>query len=206
VTFTLWTDATCAVAATGGAGTTFANPSPAEPVTSLGTSPASASGFYSTSWTPPAPGSYYWTAHYSGDSNYNPNTSACGDPNELVTIGKATPTLNTIMFLGDIANVSQGFNPTGTITFKLFNNATCTATPVYELDNVPMSSLTASTLADLNAHLSEVELANGGTYSWQVSYNGDANNNSVTAGCGTVTPSSSSGSTATEATGKITQQ
>jgi hypothetical protein len=80
------------------------------------------------------------------------------------------------------------------------------ATPVYELDNVSMNNLSASTLADLNAHLSEVELANGGTYSWQVTYNGDANNNSVTAGCGTVTPSSSSGSTATESTGKITQQ
>ena len=172
----------------------------------VGSNPATASGTYSTSWTPPATGSYFWTASYSGDGNYNPATSACGDPKELVTIAKATPTLNTLMFLGDIASVSNGFNPTGTITFKLFNNATCSATPVYELDNVSLAGLSASTLGDLNANLAKVELANGNTYSWQVTYNGDANNSSVTAGCGTVTPTSSSGSTATESTGKIIQQ
>ena len=159
-----------------------------------------------TSWKPPAPGTYYWTAAYSGDGNYNSATSTCGDPKELVTIVKATPTLNTIMFLGDIANVSNGFNPSGTITFKLFNNATCSATPVYELDNVSLASLSASTLGDLNTNLAKVELANGNTYSWQVTYNGDANNNSVTVGCGTVTPGSSQGSTATESTGQITQK
>jgi hypothetical protein len=200
VTFTLWTDNTCKTAATG-----LVNPSPPEPLTSNGTSPASSSGTYSTSWTPPATGSYYWTAAYSGDGNYNPAASACGDAHELVTIAKASPTLNTLMFLGDIASVSNGFNPTGTITFKLFNNATCTATPVYELDNVSLTSLSASTLADLGAHLASVELVNGNMYSWQVTYSGDANNNSVTVGCGTVTPASSSGSTATESTGTVTQ-
>jgi hypothetical protein len=206
VTFTLWTDNSCKTAATGAPGSTFANPSPAEPLTSNASSPASASGAYSTSWTPPAPGSYFWTASYSGDGNYNPATSACGDSHELVTVAKASPTLNTIMFLGDIASVSNGFNPTGTITFKLFNNATCTATPVYELDNVPLASLSAGTLADLNAHLAAVELANSKTYRRRVTYDGDANNNTVTVGCGTVTPASSSGSTATESTGTITDQ
>ena len=88
----------------------------------------------------------------------------------------------------------------------MYPPSTCSATPVYELDNVALAGLSASTLGDLNANLAKVELANGNTYSWQVMYNGDANNNSVTVGCGTVTPGSSQGSTATESTGQITQK
>jgi hypothetical protein len=163
----------------------------------------------SVSFTPTTVDTYYWVASYGGDSNNNPapptGFSTCPDSNEAVPVVKATPTVNTIMFLGDIANISAGFNPTGTITFQLFNNTTCTAPAVYSLANVPLSNLSANTLADLSTHLANAELKDGNTYSWQVTYNGDANNNSVTVGCGTVSPASSSGSTATEATGTITQ-
>jgi hypothetical protein len=152
------------------------------------------------SFTPAAVDTFYWVASYSGDASNNPappsGFSTCPDPSEAVPVVKATPNLNTIMFLGDIATISHGFNPTGTITFKLFSNASCTGTPVYTLANVPLSNLSANTLADLSAHLASAELADGNTYSWLVSYSGDNNNNSVTVGCGTVS---------TESTGTITQ-
>jgi len=40
----------------------------------------------SSGFTPAAPGTYYWTAAYSGDANNNPATSGCNAPNESVTI------------------------------------------------------------------------------------------------------------------------
>jgi hypothetical protein len=166
------------------------------------------------SFTPTAVGIYHWVASYSGDLNNNPapttGFTSCSPTAENVPVVKATPTLTTIMFLGDIANITGGFNPAGTITFNLFPNAACTTgTTVYNV-TVPLSNLSASTLNDIAtnaAELAKVELANGNAYSWQVTYN-DASglNNNVTAGCGSVTPTSSTGSTATESTGTITQQ
>ena len=48
----------------------------------------------SGSFAPAAPGTYYWTALYNGDSNNNPATSACLATNQSVTITKASPTLS----------------------------------------------------------------------------------------------------------------
>src|SRR5260370_13607176 len=84
--FRSWTDNTCTTAATG-----LTNPSGALALVDNKTTPASSSASYSTSWTPPAVGKYYWTATYSGDGNYNRKSSACADAKELVTINPQTP-------------------------------------------------------------------------------------------------------------------
>ena len=47
---------------------------------------------FSTSWTPPAAGTYYWVASYPGDSNNIGFTSGCGDANEQLQVTDPTPT------------------------------------------------------------------------------------------------------------------
>src|SRR5260370_18221683 len=107
------------------------------PYTTLFRSSSSAS--YSTSWTPPAVGSYYWTATYSGDGNYLGAPSACADAKELVTINPQTPpvttqaspqsgTVGTALTVSDTATVTgnDGVVPTGTVTFTLWTDNTST--------------------------------------------------------------------------------
>ncbi len=84
-------------------------------------------------------GTYQWDAAYNGDSDNNP-ASDTNALNELVTVSAARPTLTTIAnptmvtpsagatpILMDIANLAQGFNPNGTITFTLFYSGGPTA-------------------------------------------------------------------------------
>ena len=84
-------------------------------------------------------GIYHWVATYGGDANNPTVSSACAA--EPVTITQATPAIATTPSAGgpvgtsisDTATVSGGFNPTGTVTFKLFPpaDATCAGTPVF---------------------------------------------------------------------------
>jgi len=76
--------------------------------------------YSSTPFTPTAAGTYNWTASYSGDANNPPTTTACGDPNESVTVNPVpTPTpsptatplalnLSTRMNVGTGNNVGIG--------------------------------------------------------------------------------------------------
>src|SRR5260370_1064829 len=111
------------------------NPSGALALSSNGTTPASSSASYSTSWTPPAVGSYYWTATYSGDGNYLGAASAHADAKELLTINpqtapvttQASPqsgTVGSALTVSDTATVTgnDGVVPTGTVTFTLLTD------------------------------------------------------------------------------------
>jgi Bacterial Ig-like domain (group 3) len=140
-------------------------------------------------------GTYQWVAHYGGDANNAPATSACGT--EAVTIAKGTPTITTDASAGgpvgvqihDTAQVSGGDNPTGTVTFSLYSpsNAGC----VNNSDS-GLGSLQSWTVA-LGQDGSAVVPNPGytttqvGTYQWVAHYSGDANNMSVTSACGTET-------------------
>jgi len=64
--------------------------------------------YASQPFTPTSVGSYHWVASYSGDTNNNAATGACGDPNETSTVGAA---------------------PTPTATATASATATATATP-----------------------------------------------------------------------------
>jgi Domain of unknown function DUF11 len=184
VTFTLYSEDTCttAVAGVSGSGTIS---------TTSGVSTAS----YSTTWTPPAAGTYYWIASYAGDANNNGFTTGCGDDNEQITIAKASPTITTqaspttgtrgvaITPLKDTATFHNTTTvaPTGSVTFALYSDNTCT-TPVAGVSGSGAISTTGG--VSTASYSTTWTPAAAGTYYWIASYAGDANNNGFTTTCG----------------------
>jgi hypothetical protein len=136
------------------------------------------SGAYTTA----AVGTYRWKASYSGDNNNLGVTSGCQD--EQVTINQAQPAIATTPSAGglvgtdihDVANVTGGFNPTGNVTFNLYDpsQASCAGTPVFtDTQALVNGQATSGTFATVAV----------GTYRWTATYSGDANNIAVTSGC-----------------------
>jgi hypothetical protein len=76
--------------------------------------------------------------------------------------------------LKDTATLVGGFNPTGTVTFNLYNNPNGTGTPLFTDANVPLTSGTAT-----SAGYTATET---GTDYWVATHNGDTNNNAVSSG------------------------
>ncbi|HEX2041460.1 MAG TPA: hypothetical protein VHF24_02380 [Acidimicrobiales bacterium] len=147
------------------------------------TVPVAGNGQYqSASFMPIAPGTYRWTASYSGDANNNAaGPTACNDPAEAVVVtaaGGGAPTLTTTASPGvavggqvfDTANLTGGTNPTGTITFNLYgpDDATCAGPPVFT-STVPVAGAGSYTSGSFTPTAP-------GTYRWIASYSGDANN------------------------------
>ena len=129
-------------------------------------------------------GTYQWDAAYSGDAN---NTAATdnNDKNEQLTIGKASPSISTTpsttstpcsstTVLKDTAALSGGDVPTGTITFTLYNpSGTLVDTETVTVNgDSSYATPTGYTLPKTGTVT--------GTYQWDATYNGDANNNSAT--------------------------
>jgi hypothetical protein len=135
----------------------------------------------SAGYTATATGTDYWVATYNGDDNNVSVTSGTSD--EPVSITPADPSINTTQqpasarvgsSVADKATVSGGYNPTGTVTFNLYNNSAGTGTPLFTDANVALVSGVA-TSAGYTA-------TSTGTYYWVATYNGDSNNNPVTSG------------------------
>ena len=93
----------------------------------------------------------------------------------------ATPTLSTQASAGgllgtavrDVAMVAGGDNPGGSVTFRLFSDATCT-TEVFTSTN-PLAGATATS--------GDFVPTAPGTYRWTAVYSGDPNNNPATSPC-----------------------
>jgi PKD repeat protein len=146
--------------------------------------------YRSSPFTATAAGTYQWIAAYSGDSSNNPFTPACVTTGETLTVALASPTATTLaspanLVLGtspgtatDTATLSGGFNPTGTISFRLYvNDSTCApANLVFTSSAITVSGNAAYTSNAFTP--SDI-----GTYYWVTSYSGDTNNNPFTGAC-----------------------
>ncbi len=104
-----------------------------------GLSPVSVNGngnYNSGSFTPTAAGTYYWTASYSGDTNNFPVLTKCGEAGESVNAPSISTRLsaNAIAVGQSVTDSATLHNATsdagGTVTYSVFNNNTCTGTPV----------------------------------------------------------------------------
>ena len=128
-------------------------------------------------------GTYQWNASYSGDTN-NSTVSDTGAANERVTVSAASPTLSTTpipatvalgttaVTLKDTADLEGGFHPTGTITFTLHQGSTLLDTETVTVTgNGTYTTPTGFTLPTTGTVT--------GTYQWDATYNGDANNSTV---------------------------
>ncbi len=124
-------------------------------------------------------GTYRWIAVYNGDSNNNTATTACNDANESNVVNPNSPNLSTAptikIILSDSATLTGGISPTGTLTFKLYENTTCTGTPLFAPAAVTVNGNGTYSSGD-----SPQFTRSGDTeFRWTVSYSGDANNNAV---------------------------
>jgi hypothetical protein len=135
----------------------------------LASGAATSKGFTTT-----ATGTVYWVVKYSGDTNNTSVTS--GNASEPVSITQASPTIATTATptsgtvgtsIADKATVSGGDNPTGTVTFTLYNNSSATGTALFT-DTETLASGTAT-----SANFTTVA---SGTVYWVATYNGDSNN------------------------------
>jgi hypothetical protein len=125
-------------------------------------------------------GTFYWQAVYSGDTNNNGATSACTD--ETLVVNKLLPSASTAQSLipNDNFTLSGGFNPTGSITFNLYDpsDATCSGTPALTQTVTVSGNGTYSTTNTTFVASAE------GTWRWASSYTGDGNNEPASSACG----------------------
>jgi hypothetical protein len=139
--------------------------------------------FTPTGFTPSGPfgaGTYQWNATYSGDAN-NEAASDIDDPAEQVTVNQDTPTLSTIpdqttvtlgppVTLHDAAFLQDGYNSTGSITFTLIGPD---GTTVVDTEMVLVSG---NGLYFTPTGFTPSGPYGAGTYQWNATYSGDANN------------------------------
>jgi archaellin len=152
--------------------------------TSSGVSVSNASA-ESAEFAPTAPGTYRWTAEYSGDANNSSTTEACNGTNESVTVSKAAPTLSTTASgpvtvgakIKDTATLSGGASPGGTIVFKLYapGDSGC--------HNAISNSGPITVTGNDNYESGENPTSEVGAYHWTVEYSGDANNEAAESPC-----------------------
>ncbi len=166
------------------------------PVYQSGPETLSPSGEASTptnAYIVPSAGPYQWQAKVtvttsSGWPAIQPFSSACLDEplsvqadTALETSAWSTPGLvGTWASFGarvsDTATVTGGDEPTGSVIFSLYSNASCTGSPVYVSGSVKLNgghATSASYVVD-----------QAGTWEWTASYSGDAYNSPSTSTCG----------------------
>ena len=127
-------------------------------------------------------GTYQWNASYSGDAN-NSTTGDTGAANERVMVSVASPTITgtpsaatvtpsvSTAPLRDSAVLTGGYAPTGTITFTLIGPDGTT------LDTETVTAVGNGTYTTPNGYTLPTTGNVLGTYQWNVTYSGDANNN-----------------------------
>jgi hypothetical protein len=135
-------------------------------------------------------GSYSFQAAYSGDGNYVAASSTCGP----FSVGPAAPSVVNAVYDGgtnavwsgnetsgatayDTAGVTgaTAISPTGTVTYGLYGNGSCTGTPI----STDVETLSSGIVPDSSVTSPAVV----GSYGFQVSYSGDSNYLSTVSSC-----------------------
>jgi len=139
--------------------------------------------------TPPTAGAYYWSAHYSGDSENPPADSTCS---AISSVGKASPGLTGSASDGavgaaihDEATVAGGFSPAGEVTFSVYGPEDSGCTTPLETAAAPIQGGHAISADFLAQQVGE--------FHWTAEYQGDANNEAVVLACGAANQASTVG-------------
>jgi hypothetical protein len=133
-------------------------------------------------------GIYQWVATYNGNANSLGSSTSCGDTSEQVTVKPATPTVATTILLGDtvkVTGVPGAGTPTGTVTFTLYPNSSCSGTVFAPSQTVMLDgSGSASTTTSIAA-------SSSGTYAWLVTFTPSGTNTNYTSASTTCSPTQS---------------
>jgi hypothetical protein len=129
-------------------------------------------------------GTFFWQAVYSGDANNNGATSDC--TSEKLVVKPNTPGISTAQHLipNDDATITGATSDaSGNIAFNLYSpgDTTCSG-PVAFTQTVPVAG--NGTYKTTNTGANAFVASDEGTWRWQVTYSGDANNASTTSACG----------------------
>jgi hypothetical protein len=128
-------------------------------------------------------GTYYWQAVYSGDSppgrNLGPVSSACTSE-ILVVRNNPVPHSVPLVQIKDTFSVTGLTNDaTGTVTVTRYSDATCTTTEGSAVTFPVSGNVSAGTLTGETSFVGVLS----GTHFYQMSYDGDTNNNGFTSSC-----------------------
>ena len=189
VTFALYgpNDATCATTPVFTTTATFTS------------APGGVATVTSSAYTATAAGTYRWVASYGGDAKNKTVAGQCNDAHESAVVTPANPKIVTDAqdtaslpqaTITDTATLS-GLNPgaTGSIVFRLYGPS---ATPVCNDSGAGANLVFTSSSVPVNHGNGtygpvQFTVTKAGTYYWVASYNGDANNSSVSGVCGETT-------------------
>ncbi len=144
--------------------------------------------YYSGSYPVDRPGTWRWTVSYSGDGQNGAVSSGCSD--ELVTVTKAIPSAYLsgpgAVTVGSTSwaylSASGAYQATGSVTVGFYRpgDPSCTGQPAWQQD----FSWYGSSYA--NGWMYSGPIDEFGTWRYKVDYAGDANNESISLPCGTV--------------------
>jgi uncharacterized membrane protein len=135
-------------------------------------------------------GGYSYTASYSGDGNYTGSNSS-GPTCESFNVARIKPTVTTTLTpagtvlagqsVSDQANFSPSstFNPTGSVVYTLTQSGTCSGPGVV----VATVTLNGGKIPSSGS----VPMIQAGTFGFNATYSGDANNLAATSACEVIT-------------------
>ena len=153
------------------------------------TATVSGNGAYATptGYMATAPGTYQWSASYGGDTN-NSSANDQGGSAEQVIIGQASPTLTTALNSSSIAAGGTDFDTAALSGFAPGGSGSTVIYTVYSDNACSQNARTAGSVA-VNESTGAVPNSNtlsfptAGTFYWQASFSGDANNAATLSSC-----------------------
>jgi hypothetical protein len=127
----------------------------------------------SEAFTPTVVGKHCWRAEYSGDDNYDATNEFDGATECFTVTGTAAFTTAQNWLPNDSATLTGDTNLNGTLTFTLYDNATCSGAVKYTESITVTNAASGTTFSTTNGTVpaTTFKVTASGPYSWLVSYN-----------------------------------